>query len=145
MEGRRKRKNLGGIPTASMSDVAFLLLVFFLSTTKFDIKKGLGINLPAASELATDKVKVDPCNITKIWINKEGEIRLIRKCEKQGINVDEEIPMNNIQSVIKGIVTSNPDMVISLKTDRKSKYKYMVQVLDKLQAAGAEKISLSTN
>ena len=55
MELRRKRKDLGGIPTASMSDVAFLLLVFFLSTTKFDIKKGLGLVLPAAAEKAEKK------------------------------------------------------------------------------------------
>jgi len=141
MEVRRKRKNLGGIPTASMSDVAFLLLVFFLSTTKFDLKKGLGINLPAASELADKKVRLKDENITKISIDKDGIVRY----KTSNMPEVEEISMNNIQSVIKGIVTSNPDMVISLKTDRKSKYKYMVQVLDKLQAAGAEKISLSTN
>ena len=141
MEVRRKRKNLGGIPTASMSDVAFLLLVFFLSTTKFDLKKGLGINLPAASELADKKVRLKDENITKISIDKDGIVRY----KTSNMPEVEEISMNNIQSVVKGIVTSNPDMVISLKTDRKSKYKYMVQVLDKLQAAGAEKISLSTN
>ncbi len=141
MEVRRKRKNLGGIPTASMSDVAFLLLVFFLSTTKFDIKKGLGINLPAASELADKKVKLKDENITKISIDKEGVVRY----KTSAMPEVEEISMKNIKPVIREIVTSNPDMVISLKTDRKSKYKYMVQVLDKLQAAGAEKISLSTN
>jgi len=55
MNVSRKRKNLGGIPTSSMSDIAFLLLVFFLSTTKFDIKKGLGLVLPPASENAEKK------------------------------------------------------------------------------------------
>lgn len=136
---RRKRKDTGGIPTASMSDVAFLLLVFFLSTTKFDIKKGLGLVLPPASEQAEKRVKLKDENITKVWINKEGAVRIINT------EMDDEIPMNKIQAKIKDIVTANPDMVISLKTDRQSKYKYMVMVLDKLQAAGAEKISLSTN
>ncbi|MBC8384523.1 MAG: biopolymer transporter ExbD [Candidatus Cloacimonetes bacterium] len=136
---RRKRKDTGGIPTASMSDVAFLLLVFFLSTTKFDIKKGLGLVLPPASEQAEKRVKLKDENITKVWINKEGAVRIINT------EMDDEIPMNKIQAKIKDIVTANPDTVISLKTDRQSKYKYMVMVLDKLQAAGAEKISLSTN
>ncbi len=136
---RRKRKDLGGIPTASMSDVAFLLLVFFLSTTKFDIKKGLGIVLPAASDNTTKKVRLKNENLTKIWIDKDGIITL-----KSG--GDEQIvPMNKLQKTIHQIVKDNPDMVISLKTDRKSKYHYMVEVLDKLQASGAEKISLSTN
>ena len=136
---RRKRKDLGGIPTASMSDVAFLLLVFFLSTTKFDIKKGLGIVLPAASDDTTKRVKLKDENLTKIWIDKDGVITL-----KSGGN-EQIIPMNELQKMINQIVKNNPDMVISLKTDRKSKYQYMVKVLDKLQAAGAEKISLSTN
>ncbi|MCF7859324.1 MAG: biopolymer transporter ExbD [Candidatus Cloacimonetes bacterium] len=136
---RRKRKDLGGIPTASMSDVAFLLLVFFLSTTKFDIKKGLGIVLPAASDGTQKKVKLKDENLTKIWIDQDGNITM-----KSG-DVERAVPMIELQKIINKIVTENPDMVISLKTDRKSKYQYMVKALDKLQAAGAEKISLSTN
>jgi biopolymer transport protein ExbD len=136
---RRKRKDLGGIPTASMSDVAFLLLVFFLSTTKFDIKKGLGIVLPAVSDGTQKKVKLKDENLTKIWIDKDGQITLISGGNEQ------IVPMNELEKTIHNIVKDNPDMVISLKTDRKSKYQYMVKALDKLQASGAEKISLSTN
>ncbi len=136
---RRKRKEMGGIPTSSMSDVAFLLLVFFLSTTKFDVKKGLGINLPAASTGEATKVKLDPKNVTKVWIDAEGMITL------KTFEGEEQINMNQLEGKIKQIVAGNTDMVVSLKTDRKSKYQNMVQALDKLQAAGAEKISLSTN
>ncbi len=135
----RKRKNLGGIPTASMSDVAFLLLVFFLSTTKFDIKRGLGLVLPPASEQADKRVRLKDENITKVWIDSEGQITVISG------GIDEQVSMNQLEAKIRKIVKGNPDMVISLKTDRKSKYQNMVIALDKLQAAGAEKISLSTN
>ncbi len=135
MKIARKRKSLGGIPTASMSDVAFLLLVFFLSTTKFDIKKGLGLVLPPASTIADKKVKLKDENITKVWINRDGLVAVNQ----------EEIPLNQLEATIRNLVKNNPDMVISLKTDRKSKYHHMVSVLDKLQASGAEKISLSTN
>ncbi|MCF7792635.1 MAG: biopolymer transporter ExbD [Candidatus Cloacimonetes bacterium] len=136
---RRKRKDMGGIPTASMSDVAFLLLVFFLSTTKFDIKKGLGINLPAASQKADKKVRLKEENITKVWIDADGVITLKTK------DSEETVSMNQLESKVRKIVFNNPDMVVSLKTDRKSKYQNMVKALDRLQAAGAEKISLSTN
>jgi biopolymer transport protein ExbD len=135
MQLKKKRKNLGGIPTSSMSDVAFLLLVFFLTTTKFDIKKGLGLVLPPASETADKKVKLKQDNITKVWVNQKGQVALN----------EEVIPLNNLENRIREIVLENPDMVISFKTDRQSKYDYMVRVLDVLQAAGAEKISLSTN
>ncbi|MBN2461785.1 MAG: biopolymer transporter ExbD [Candidatus Cloacimonetes bacterium] len=139
MNLRRKRRWIGGIPTASMSDIAFLLLVFFLSTTRFDIKKGLGLVLPPASEEATQKVRLKEENITKILINKEGQILL------RTFDGEEEIQMNQLEAKVRGIVRENPDMVISLKTDRKAKYQFMVMALDRLQAAGAEKISLSTN
>jgi biopolymer transport protein ExbD len=140
MDIRRKRKNMGGIPTASMSDIAFLLLVFFLSTTKFDIKKGLGLVLPPTAELPdVQKVKLKDENITKVLINKEGKI-LLKTFESE-----ETVQMNQLEAKIKAIVSGNPDMVISLKTDRKAKYQYMVMALDRLQSAGAEKISLSTN
>ncbi len=136
---KRKRKDLGGIPTASMSDVAFLLLVFFLSTTKFDIKKGLGLVLPPASEQADKKVKLKDENITKVWIDAEGVITIISGGK------EEQVDLQNLESKVRKIVHNNPDMVVSLKTDRMSKYKFMVEALDKLQASGAEKISLSTN
>ena len=122
-----------------MSDVAFLLLVFFLSTTKFDIKKGLGINLPPASQNADTRVKLNPKNITKVWIDAEGVITV------KTFENEEQVPLNQLEMKIRKIVFGNAEMVVSLKTDRKSKYQNMVQVLDKLQAAGAEKISLSTN
>ena len=122
-----------------MSDVAFLLLVFFLSTTKFDIKKGLGLILPPASEVAEIQKRLKKENITKVLINKEGKILL------ETVDSEELIQMNQLESKIRKIISDNPDMVISLTTDRKSKYEYMVMALDRLQAAGAEKISLSTN
>jgi len=137
MKMERKRKNLGGIPTASMSDVAFLLLVFFLTTTKFDIKKGLGLVLPKATSQSEETVmaKIDDKNLTKVLINRDGLV-MINK---------EQIPIAQLESKIRKIVRGNADMVISLKSDRMSAYENMVIVLDKLQAAGAEKISLSTN
>ena len=40
----RKRKfKSSEIPTSSMADIAFLLLIFFLVTTTIDTDKGLGI------------------------------------------------------------------------------------------------------
>lgn len=135
MKVNRKRRNLGGIPTTSTSDISFLMLVFFLSTTTFDIKKGLGLVLPPAAEANAEKKKLNEKNITKVSITIEGVVW-----------VNEEIvPLNELERRIRNVVKDNPDMVISLKTNRKSKYDYMVRVLDLLQAAGAAKISLSTN
>ena len=42
---KKRRFKAEGIPTSSMADIAFLLLVFFLVTTTIDTDKGLGIVL----------------------------------------------------------------------------------------------------
>lgn len=131
----RKKRNMGGIPTASMSDVAFLLLIFFLSTTKFDMKYGLGLVLPAPSNEETVKVKLKEDNLTKILINKDGLVQVNESL----------VAMEDLKVMISEIVKKNPDMVIMLKTDRQSKYDNMIVVLDQLRLAGAEKINLSTN
>ncbi|HOE91223.1 MAG TPA: biopolymer transporter ExbD [Candidatus Cloacimonadota bacterium] len=131
----RKKRDMGGIPTASMSDVAFLLLIFFLSTTKFDMKYGLGLVLPAPSTEETVKVRLKQDNLTKVMIDKDGRI---------AINED-IVPFDQVRDIIRKLVKDNPDMVISLKTDRQSNYNNMIIVLDQLRLAGAEKINLSTN
>ena len=137
---RKKKRNLGGIPTASLSDVAFLLLVFFLTTTKFDIKKGIGLTLPVKSDSQEEQVRLKNENVTKIKVEQDGRIQI-----KVGKNEPQEVALSEIQNMISKVISDNPDMVISLKTHRKSNYKNMVDVLDRLRMAGAEKISLGTN
>ncbi|PID29017.1 MAG: biopolymer transporter ExbD [Candidatus Cloacimonadota bacterium] len=135
MINRGKKREMNGIPTSSLSDIAFCLLVFFLSTTTFDIKKGLGLMLPAPSKADNQRVKLKNDNLTKIYVDPAGKVFLN----------GEEIAVNKINREIKKTVAENPDMVFSLKTDRKSRYKFMIQVLDQLRLGGAEKISLGTN
>jgi len=128
----RKRKNLGGIPTTSTSDISFLLLVFFLSTTTFDIKKGLGLMLSAAKDPTQKDQKLNPKNKTIVRIAEDGSVR-----------VDgEKVPLKDLKELIRNKVKDNPDMVIVLKVIRTGKYDYMVRVLDIIQAAKAEKIKL---
>lgn len=139
----RKKRDMGGIPTASMSDISFCLLVFFLATTTFDVKKGLGIVLPPASSDAVPekKVKLKDDNITKLGIGADGSLSL----KVGSADPIENFPIGQLEAKIRSIVTENPNMVISIKTNRQSKYSNMIAALDKVQAAGAEKISLSTN
>ena len=141
MKLTRKRKKMGEIPTSSTSDVAFLLLVFFLSTTKFDIKKGLGLVLPPAASQAQGKVKVK--YLTKILVRRDKSIRMNIKIDKK--KTEESITMDQLKAKVRELVRSNSKMVISLTIDRDAPYDYMVEALDKIQAAGAKKISLSSN
>jgi biopolymer transport protein ExbD len=64
----KKRRFKGGeIPTSSMADIAFLLLIFFLVTTTIDTDKGLGIVLPAEGT----EIEVKKDNILNCLINSQ--------------------------------------------------------------------------
>ena len=131
----RKKKNEDGIPTASMADVAFLLLIFFLSTTRFDMKNGLGIVLPGPATEETERVRLRDENLTRILINREGQVALN----------NEVVSLQELETRVRQLVIQNPEMVFMLRTDRQSRYENMVNVLDRLRIAGAERINLSTN
>lgn len=130
----KKVRQKARIPTASMADVAFLLLIFFLVTTKFDIKQGLGLVLPPHAEAGGKKVKIKKENLTKIKVNKKGEIA-----------VDERlVSPRELKTVIQNKIRENPKMVFVLEADRRCKYYMMVKALDQLLGAGAQTVSLST-
>ena len=131
----RKKRVEDGIPTASMADVAFLLLIFFLSTTRFDMKNGLGIILPGPTNQDTERRRIRDENLTRILINREGQIAMN----------NEIVTLQELESSVRTTVIENPEMVYMLRIDRQSSYVNMVNVLDRLRVAGAERINLSTN
>ena len=69
---RERRFKGGEIPTSSMADIAFLLLIFFLVTTTIDMDKGLGMVLPAEGE----ELEINKKNILNCLINSSGKVLL---------------------------------------------------------------------
>jgi biopolymer transport protein ExbD len=131
---KRKKRADGGIPTSSMADIAFLLLVFFLVTTVFDEEKGLQIVLPAPQE----EQEVSQKNILHMVVQEDGLVRV-----KRGESVNETVHRaTEISSIWRLEFAANPNLIAAVKTSPNAAYKHMVAVLDQLQVAGAERISL---
>ncbi len=136
MKLQKRLKATSEVPTCSTGDIAFLLLIFFLSTTKFDMKKGLGLVLPPPSQGEnTKQVKLNDANLTKLLVNAQGQIMLNNTLT----------PLEEVEGQVRTLVTKNPKMVFMLKVDRQANYDSMVAVLDQLRKANATKINLSTN
>ena len=117
------------IPSSSMADIAFLLLVFFLLITTIDIQKGLGNTLPKDDTPIT----IPPENITNILVRSDGAILVS--------NVPTEL--SDIKTLVEEKIKQNPLMIIYLKTQEQTKYKVFVHVLDQVKLAGAKKISIA--
>ncbi len=126
---RRKRSKLQQIPSASMADIAFLLLVFFLITTTISMDKGIGQILPAIGELK----EVNPKNITKVLVNAAGQV----------LHDEELVPMNQLRTRIRNMLAQNDKLIVSVKTHPMTKHQAYIDVLDQLKQAGATRISIA--
>lgn len=133
---KKKKREEGGIPTASLPDIVFLLLVFFLVTTTIDMDKGINMTLPDRG----GQVRVKKQNICNVLINAQGmvlvdeeqvELPLLRD------NLAEKVSTRGVDA--QGV----PLLIISIKTDRDTPYDIYIDVLDKAFLAGAKRISIA--
>ena len=131
----RKSKVSDEIPTASMADIAFLLLIFFLVTTVFEEEKGLPIVLP---EAAAEQVEVSQKNIIHFLVNEDGSV-VIRRGES---TAEQIVSYREIEGIMRQEIADNPEIIAAVKTAPDAPYRYMIQVLDGLQSAAAQRISL---
>lgn len=131
----KKSKVSDEIPTSSMADIAFLLLIFFLVTTVFEEEKGLPIVLPEAQ---AEEVEVSQKNIIHLLIQEDGSIR-IRRGES---TAEQVVSASEIEGIMRQEIAQNPEIIAAVKTAPDAPYKHMVNVLDELQLAAAQRISL---
>lgn len=131
----RKKSRAGGeIPTSSMADIAFLLLIFFLVTTVFDEDKGLPIVLPEQD----NTIEVPQTNILHIMVQPDGTV-VLKRGESQA---EQTITPPMLTNIWRQEFTQNPNLIAAVKTSPNAPYRYMVDVLDALHLARADKISL---
>jgi len=72
MRIRNRPRASGAIPDASMSDIAFLLLLFFLVTTTFEVQKGISYKLPKKPDETTQEVVIDETNRLVMTVKQWG-------------------------------------------------------------------------
>ena len=132
--GTKKSKVSDEIPSSSMADIAFLLLIFFLVTTTFPKDKGLAIVLPEQGE----EQEVSQRNILHILINPTGSVN-IRRGESQQ---EQTVRPEDVEAIWRQDVAQNENLIAAVKTHGDAPYRFMVDVLDALQMAGSERISL---
>ena len=127
---RNRERGEPEIPSASLPDIVFQLLIFFLVTTTIDVDKGLDLVLPPPGDVQIELAKK---NITNILINDAGQIL-----------IDEEIiPVEEVDNIVRNKLLENDKLVVSVKTARKTKYEIYIKVIDQLKRAGATRISIA--
>ena len=129
---KNRRFKGGEIPTSSMADIAFLLLIFFLVTTTIDTDKGLGIVLPPPGDI---EIEIRKENILKCLINSQGKVLL----DEEPTTVDQ------IHRIVGQKLRKNDKLIISVKAHQKTAYNDYVRVIDQLKMADAKRISIANS
>ena len=130
---KRKSKAASEIPSSSLADMAFLLLIFFMVTTTFRKEEDRDVVFPEAE--ATEKLEQPRKDILHVYIEADGAIY---------IN-DQLYATDQVSNVIAPMYAENTAMVVMLRSDRDVAYNQIDQILKELQAAGAVRVSFYTN
>lgn len=131
---KKKKDRDAEIPSAGMSDIVFLLLLFFLVSTTIDVDTGIGLTLPEFREDLTDVIPLSKDRLASLNINENGDVLL--NGEVIAIPQVRETLIPRIES--KTELPKNKKLVVSIKTARKTNYNLYIQTMDQIKAAYAE-------
>lgn len=148
---KRKKRTMPQVNSASTADMAFILLIFFLTATSMGTDKGLARQLPppVPDELKNQESNIKKRNILTILINTSNqilcqgeymEIGLLRQKVKEFIenkNNDMDMPQKVLLKDLPflGSVMATKNHVVSLQSDRGTQYERYIQVQNEIVAA----------
>ena len=117
------------IPAASMADIAFLLLIFFIATTIFDVEQGITLLLPGVGGKTT---RVNPKNVMRITTDESGSVFIDGNLTR----------VEDVQGITEQRLAENDKLIVSIESHPESRYNAMILVLDQVKLAKAPVISL---
>jgi biopolymer transport protein ExbD len=133
---KKKSKVSDKIPTSSMADIAFLLLIFFLVTTVFDEEIGLQVVLPEQGP--ESEQEISPKNLIFFLVQPDGSV-VVRRGESPA---EQTISGRQVEGVMREALASNPNVIGVVQTSPQARYEHMIAVLDGIQSAGSTRFSL---
>jgi biopolymer transport protein ExbD len=125
-----RRSSNPEIPLVSTSDVAFLLLIFFLSTAALNVQRGLLLDLPRAGDVPAE---VAESRLVTVEILADGTFAL------DGARVT----VAGLRSGLSAKVDAVPDAVVRLLVAPAAPYHSFVTALDQVKLSGARELSLA--
>ena len=110
------------IPTASMADIAFLLIIYFTVTTTFAATRGLDFSLPQEED-------------TPPMVEKEEAVLI--EIQAGGALIVDQKPMQlgEILEYLKPKLERNPRKPVIIRPQQNAAYGDMVNVFDELRQA----------
>ena len=135
MEEEKKSKSLGAIVDINvtpMVDVMLVLLIIFMVITPM-LSKGVSVDLVRTrNHIAMDEA--DQEDAILIAVTREGSVFLGRS----------KIEANKLKAEVEDILTTRIDKTVYVKSDARSRYERVVEVVNILRSAGCDQVGLLT-
>jgi biopolymer transport protein ExbD len=118
------------VPTSSMADIAFLLLIFFMATTIFKMEEGLPVQLPRAEA----GQRVPRQKISHVWVQNARTMTID----------DNYITLVDIVPILRGKLANDPALITGLNIDQGVPWNIAAEVIEMLKEAQALNTSFTT-
>ena len=129
MRFRKFKEEEPGLGIAPLIDIVFLLLIFFVLTSHFNVASGVPIRLPKVAEKAYD--------------SNEQKIILVIDSRGRTYLKGELIDMKNLGPKLKDLVKKAGIVHLLLEADKDVKHGKVVQVMDLAKRAGVASIIIA--
>jgi biopolymer transport protein ExbD/biopolymer transport protein TolR len=135
MEEEKKSKSMGAIVDINvtpMVDVMLVLLIIFMVITPM-LSKGVSVDLVRTrNHIAMDEA--DQEDAILVAVTREGSVFLGRS----------KIEANKLKAEVEDILTTRIDKTVYVKSDARSRYERVVEVVNILRSAGCDQVGLLT-
>src|SRR5262245_39550909 len=107
-------------------DVAFLLLIFFMTTTSFKPPDPIQVTLPSSHV----EIQVPESNVIVLTVGEDGQIAF-----QKGLNAIDAaiIPIADLRTLILTERGKNPRLRMAIRADKNVKYGVMADIMKILQ------------
>ena len=128
----RRQEVSSEIPTASMADVAFLLIIFFLVASFYSVTRGIQFSLPKNEEEA---LTAEPEAAVLIEVGSDGTLTVDGR----------PMALGEVQAYLRPKLERNPTKSVILQTSLDAPYHAMTDVFDELRQVGVENLVIPTS
>ncbi|OQX54047.1 MAG: hypothetical protein B5M48_01730 [Candidatus Omnitrophica bacterium 4484_213] len=132
---RRYKTEIGHLDIAPLIDVVFLLLIFFMLTSRFVVASGLRVHLPESQS----RERVQQKGLV-IIIDKKGDVYL-RRTNSAGVKGEKRIDFSELSLALKSLSRGNKSAIIY--ADRQTALEKVIKVWDISRESGIKEIRIS--
>jgi biopolymer transport protein ExbD len=129
MKFPRQHSHLALFSFSSLTDIVFLLLIFFLLSSSFVIQPGIRVQLPKAEAVEEERQRHIVITVTQA-----GELFLN----------DEVVTVETLGSRLESMIRSRGDQLVVIKADQRVSLQSAVQVMDIAKGVGVSRLLIAT-